>query len=213
MLTEERILELIATGEGSIVEFKESVPSKVRELSEEVCAFANATGGYIFIGITNDGQFVKNFTINNSKRSAIQNSLDEIVPEVDCNFYPMTVLNHEIWVLEVAEGTNKPYFTSGSVYVRRGANSQKLRKPADVRQFFENAGSLHYDEAICKWFGIHDVSDVEVNILKNVRVFRLKYLLRIFSLILDCFRTKGKYVMLFQCFFILSGAKGCNMLW
>ena len=63
MLTEERILELIATGEGSIVEFKESVPSKVRELSEEVCAFANATGGYIFIGITNDGQFVKNFTI------------------------------------------------------------------------------------------------------------------------------------------------------
>ena len=42
--------ELIAQGEGQHVELKREVPSKVRELSEEVCALANATGGYIILG-------------------------------------------------------------------------------------------------------------------------------------------------------------------
>lgn len=58
MIDENIALELIAQGEGPYIEFKESVPSKVRELSEEVCAFSNADGGYIFIGINNYGEFV-----------------------------------------------------------------------------------------------------------------------------------------------------------
>ncbi|MGM9739386.1 MAG: helix-turn-helix domain-containing protein, partial [Candidatus Cryptobacteroides sp.] len=74
MIDENIALELIAQGEGPYIEFKESVPSKVRELSEEVCAFSNADGGYIFIGINNYGEFVNDFTIDNTKRSSIQDS-------------------------------------------------------------------------------------------------------------------------------------------
>lgn len=75
MIDENIALELIAQGEGPYIEFKESVPSKVRELSEEVCAFSNADGGYIFIGINNYGKFVNDFTIDNTKRSSIQDSV------------------------------------------------------------------------------------------------------------------------------------------
>ena len=70
MIDEKKALELIAQGEGQHVEFKESVPSKVRELSEEVCAFSNATGGYVLIGVNNKSEFVKGFTIDNTKRSS-----------------------------------------------------------------------------------------------------------------------------------------------
>lgn len=80
MIDEQKALELIAHGEGQHVEFKESVPSKVRELSEEACAFSNASGGFIFIGINNKNEFVKGFAIENSKRSSIQDSLDSIQP-------------------------------------------------------------------------------------------------------------------------------------
>lgn len=80
MIDEKTALNLIARGEGQKVEFKERVPSKVRELSEEVCAFANASGGYIFIGIDNKNEFVKGFTIDNNKLSSIQDSLDAIQP-------------------------------------------------------------------------------------------------------------------------------------
>ena len=51
MLNTENIQLLIDSGEGYNVEFKVRVPSKVRELTEEICAFANADGGYLLIGI------------------------------------------------------------------------------------------------------------------------------------------------------------------
>lgn len=44
MLNTENIQSLIDSGEGYNVEFKVRVPSKVRELTEEICAFANADG-------------------------------------------------------------------------------------------------------------------------------------------------------------------------
>ncbi len=42
MIDEKKALELIAQGEGQQVELKREIPSKVRELSEEICALANA---------------------------------------------------------------------------------------------------------------------------------------------------------------------------
>ena len=134
MIDEKKALELIAQGEGQQVELKREVPSKVRELSEEICALANASGGCILLGVKNDGTFTEGFTINNSKRSALRDSVDQIEPQVDCDIYPLSVSGHEIWVMEVKEGEDKPYFCSGAVHIRRGANSQKLRKPADVRK-------------------------------------------------------------------------------
>lgn len=47
MMTAEDIQLIVASGEGYNAEFKVSVPSKVRELTEEVCAFANAAGGVL----------------------------------------------------------------------------------------------------------------------------------------------------------------------
>ena len=167
MIDENKALELIAQGEGQHVELKCEVPSKVRELSEEVCALANATGGYIIIGVDNNGQFTEGFTINNSKRSALRDSVDQIEPQVECDIYPLTVSGHEIWVMEVNEGDDKPYFCSGAVHIRRGANSQKLRKPADVRKIFDDAGKLNFDMGVCSWFKWEDISEEAVRDFKR----------------------------------------------
>jgi hypothetical protein len=61
--------------------------------------------------------------------------------------------------MEVKEGEDKPYFCSGAVHIRRGANSQKLRKPADVRKIFDDAGKLNFDMGVCPWFKWEDVSE------------------------------------------------------
>ena len=49
MTNTETIQSLIDSGEGYNVEFKVRVPSKVRELTEEICAFANADLSLIHI--------------------------------------------------------------------------------------------------------------------------------------------------------------------
>lgn len=50
----EQVLQIISMGEGYQAEFKRSVPSKPRDIAEEVCAFANAAGGLVIIGVNDD---------------------------------------------------------------------------------------------------------------------------------------------------------------
>ena len=107
MLSVERFLQLIKEGEGSQVEFKLSLPSKVRELAEEVCGFANAEGGFVFLGVDDDNQVV-GVSLDNTKRSAVIDSLSEISPQLPLEFYPLVVDGIEIWVIEVPRGNNLP---------------------------------------------------------------------------------------------------------
>ena len=58
MLTESDIRELVHGGEGFNVDFKQSVPSKVRDIAEEVCSFANSAGGYVLMGVDNGNRIV-----------------------------------------------------------------------------------------------------------------------------------------------------------
>jgi len=52
MLSEEELKFYIDQGEGYGIEFKESFSSTI---GKEMCAFANASGGKIFIGINDSG--------------------------------------------------------------------------------------------------------------------------------------------------------------
>lgn len=56
MLSADEIKEMVNEGEGYNVDFKRSVPSKVRELTEEVCGFLNAAGGYLLIGVSDNNR-------------------------------------------------------------------------------------------------------------------------------------------------------------
>ena len=50
MLNTTEIKSLINSGEGYNVEFKVSIPSKIKDVTEEICAFVNAAGGTLFFG-------------------------------------------------------------------------------------------------------------------------------------------------------------------
>lgn len=138
MLDTENLQSLIDSGEGYNVEFKVRVPSKVRELTEEICAFANADGGHLLIGVDDNGKVIGT-TLENDKRSAIQGSISEISPALHCEMYAANIGDKTLWVIDVPSGKDKPYIFSGSIFVREGANSQKLRTVEEMRNFFRNA--------------------------------------------------------------------------
>jgi len=151
MMNVDRINSSIALGEGHQVEFKVSVPLKVRELTEEICAFANSAGGILLIGV-NDANEIIGISIDNAKRSAIQNSISEISPQLHCTFDIVNVKGLNVFVIEVPSGNDKPYLFSGAIYVRVGPNCQKLTKAEQMRDFFQQANKLYFDEATCKTF-------------------------------------------------------------
>ena len=151
MLTADEIKSIVASGEGYNAEFKVRVPSKLKELTEEVCAFANAAGGILVIGV-DDSNVVHGVSIDNAKRSAIQNSLNDINPHLYCPLYRVEVDEKELWVIEVITGPMKPYTLSGAIYVRQGSNSQKITSVEQMRDFFQQADRIYFDEAPCPGF-------------------------------------------------------------
>lgn len=144
MIKKEDIIRFSVQGEGLHVEFKQSVPVKVRELSEEVCGFANAQGGFLLIGISDSNEIV-GATIENNRRSAIQGSLGEISPKIQYSMYPVEVDDKTVWVIEVPEGQFKPYVFAGSIFKREGSSCQKLTQVEEMRDFFQQSERIHFD--------------------------------------------------------------------
>ena len=149
MFTEIEIKSIISSGEGYNAEFKLSFPSKIKEITEKICAFANAAGGTLLIGV-DDSNSIQGVSFDNSKHSSLQNSIREISPSLHCEIYAMEIESKEIVVIEVPSGDNKPYVFSGAIYVRQGPNSQKLTTVEEMRDFFQQADRIYFDEAPCK---------------------------------------------------------------
>jgi ATP-dependent DNA helicase RecG len=166
MLTPEEIKSMTSGGEGYNVDFKLKVPSKVKELSQDACAFANSEGGYILIGIDNNDRIIGS-TIDNSKRSAIQDAIRDISPVIHVNMYSVDVEGKTVWVMDVPSGKDKPYVTSGAIYVREGTNSQKLTTAEEIRSFFQSSNRIYFDAAPCTCFNIEQELDNE-----NFKIFR-----------------------------------------
>lgn len=122
-----------------MVEFKESAD---KSLSSEVCAFANASGGRVFIGVDDSGKVVGTET-SNVARSRIQDTINQIEPHLNVNIE----IVDGIIVITVPEGPHKPYSCSKGFYLRSGPNSQKLERDSII-EFFQNEGRVRYDEIV-----------------------------------------------------------------
>ena len=94
-MTPEELAIVLSEGEGYRIEFK----AQISNLDKEMVAFANASGGFICPGITED-RTVKGFRADNRNRSQIQDiakpyrgasgfyNRDEIVEFVKTESYP-----------------------------------------------------------------------------------------------------------------------------
>ena len=87
---------ILREGESYTVEFKES-PDK--SLSSEVCAFANASGGRIFIGVSDKSKIVGTDT-GNAARSRIQDTINQIEPRLMVDI----TVHDNIMMITVPEG-------------------------------------------------------------------------------------------------------------
>ena len=55
-MTQDRIRQLLAEGEGLTIEYKECVSSLSKSVWETVCAFSNRFGGHLILGVTDNGE-------------------------------------------------------------------------------------------------------------------------------------------------------------
>jgi len=166
-MTNKELQYLIQQGEGCNLEFKEGYNSN---LAREICAMANANGGMILLGISDDGK-VKPFKLNNKIRSEIQ--------DLARNFDPSFVVEISefdgITIINVPEGKKKPYASGGKFYMRQGANSQQLSRD-EIRDFFTKEGLIRFDEMPNDKFDFTE--DFSEDAFNNFRTYTLAVIAR-----------------------------------
>ncbi|MFO7809855.1 MAG: helix-turn-helix domain-containing protein, partial [Candidatus Delongbacteria bacterium] len=133
------ISDLIKLGEGYHAEFKESLD---KTFAEEVCAFANAKGGKVFLGVTNSGD-IKGIDTGNNFRSQVQDYIRQLQPSLSVDIE----VEGKIIVVHVPEGSEKPYGCSRGFFMRVGPNTQKLTRN-EIIGFFKKEGRIRFETLI-----------------------------------------------------------------
>ena len=143
-MKKKELMFLIQEGEGFNLEFKESD----KDLSREICAFANANGGKILLGVSDSGR-IKGVTITNRLKSQIVDLARNFDPRLEITLSRID----NVLIVNVPEGTKKPYSVNGKFYLRYGPNSQQLGRE-EIREFFYKEGLILWDETANKEFNI-----------------------------------------------------------
>ena len=155
-------------GEGYQTEFKESL----KNLDRELVAFANASGGRVFLGIGDDNE-VKGVTVDNKLKSQVQDIARNCDPSVDVKIEEL----ENLLIINVLEGKDKPYKCKEGFFLRQGANSQKLTRD-EIFDFAIKEGRVKFDTQLNKKFKFPQDFDEEkldeylklVNLKKNIAV-------------------------------------------
>jgi ATP-dependent DNA helicase RecG len=141
---------ILSEGESYTIEFKESAD---KSLPSEVCAFANASGGRVFIGVDDNGRVVGT-DVSNAARSRIQDTINKIEPRLNVSISEGRVRYDEIVRddLPIDELFNKPAFKR---YIKTAKIRDVLEREAilknlncavmfDGKMCFTNAGALFF---------------------------------------------------------------------
>lgn len=145
-MTKSELLELIANGENSGVEFKRD-DIRPEQLAKEVVALANFQGGKILLGVEDDG------TISGIQRDDLEPwVMDTVfrryVHPMILPFYEEVQVDdtHRVAVISLTQGTAKPYVVRHNdredIYVRVGSVSRRATREQQAR-LFALGGMLH----------------------------------------------------------------------
>ncbi|MGA1871940.1 MAG: RNA-binding domain-containing protein [bacterium] len=144
-MLKDELLELIANGENSGIEFKRD-DMRPEDLAKEIVALANFQGGRIFIGVEDDG------TISGIQRSNLEEWVmivfrDKIHPMI-LPYYEEVLIekNRKVAIISFPQGITKPYVVRHKgredIYIRVGSTSQLASREQQAR-LYAIGGMLH----------------------------------------------------------------------
>lgn len=150
LMTRTELDDLIAQGEGPAVEFKRSL---ARDLGREICAFANADGGTLLLGVAGSGEVV-GVGNHNRTRARVLSTARSASPSI------MVVVDSigEVLRVVVPPQKDKPYSFGWRSFMRDGANSRRMSN-AEVENLFYAVGRAHFDKKPCPSFSLEDDVD------------------------------------------------------
>jgi len=134
---------LLREGEGSMLEYKESLSSS---FARDLVAFANSAGGKILLGVRDNGTVV-GVRDSNKLRAQIQDIARNCDPAVKI----LVEMVEKVMVITVRESESKPVQCREGFFWRQGGVTQKLSRD-EIRDCFRSEGAIRFDLTVCPKF-------------------------------------------------------------
>lgn len=144
-MTKSELLELIANGENSGVEFKRD-ELRPEQLAKEIVAITNFQGGRILLGVEDDGTVTG--IRDDLERWVMDTVFGRYVHPMILPFYEEIQIDDEyrVAVISLSQGTAKPYVVRSrdreDVYIRVGSTSRLATREQQAR-LYSLGGMLH----------------------------------------------------------------------
>lgn len=144
------LLELIANGESSHIEFKRD-DVRPEQLAKEIVALVNHQGGRVLLGVDDDGSIV-GIQRENVERWVMDTVFARFIHPWILPSYEQVEIDEgrRIAVVSVTQGTAKPYVVRHQdreeIYVRMGSTSRRATREQQGRLF--ESGALVHTESL-----------------------------------------------------------------
>jgi len=151
-------LELVLKeGEGLTIEFKKRYTPRI---VEDIVAFSNTRGGFILLGVNDDGKVIGE-SLTNKMKADINSLTRGCDPHISIKSVSHT---GKVVIIEIPEGDEKPYSCSSGYFRRLDAVTQKMSQK-ELRMIFRETADRTFEDLPHRNFNPGDVS------LKRVRAF------------------------------------------
>ena len=168
-MTEKRIRELIAKGEGLTVEFKTAYRTLPKNLFETICAFLNRIGGDILLGVNDNGKIVgvDPEKIENLKTdlSNLSNNPNKLNPPY--MLFPEEIRVDDKWIIYLrVPQSSQVHSTNNIVFDRNTDGDFKVATHAAVHRIYARKSSYFTENKIYPYL---EFSDFNENLFAKVR--------------------------------------------
>lgn len=158
----ELLQKLVHEGESHYLEFKKTT-SQLKPAFETVCAFLNAKGGYVLIGVKDNGEILGQNVTDNTKQE-LANEIKKIEPHAQIEIYYIPIgNNHQVITLEVPPGKHVPYAYDGRPYERSQTSTERMTQHR-YEQLIIQRGHLNHnwEEFLTDEYSIDDLDQEEI---------------------------------------------------
>lgn len=186
MFSADEIRKRIEKGETSQVEFK-SEREKNIDFAKEITAFANGAGGYLLVGVEDNGE-VSGIADTSELEEKIYNICsDSTRPVVTPELWKYKIEGKDVFCFYVSAGFSKPYAilqrNKERYYVRRGTRTQEASRD-ELLRLFQTSGHIHYEATpaikgkyadldfarINGFFNYNQINTIDISGWKNEKV-------------------------------------------
>jgi len=163
------VLELISKGEGHDIEFKSWKNARSKKdllgvITREVVSFANSKGGYILLGVEDDGSITG--CSDYDTQNILGSIYDRTRPPIFTTIDEMDIDGKTILVIKVEKSNDMHSTSSGEVLKRLGKDNKPLY-PDQYHQTQIRKSDLDYSSYLLNETNEEDINPLEVYRLKE----------------------------------------------